>query len=56
MAVSCYNTYIIGLYNAGDGTYLNLTLASYSGYSYFTAVDASGRFISMSRYGIDAYY
>ena len=54
MAVSCWGGSIL-LYNAYNGTFLNLQLAASSN-SWFTAVDASGRFVSMSSYAIDIYY
>ena len=55
MAVSCgdYNR-LIYLYNAYNGTYLNQQLAS--SYTYFTAVDSSGRFVSTSEFLINIYY
>ena len=54
MAVGCWNG-PIALYNANNGTYLNLTLAT-SYWPFATAVDASGRFVSISFYAIDIYY
>jgi len=57
MAVSCNNfsnNRTILLYDAKNGTYLNLQLAT-SG-PCVTAVDASGRFLSMGLNIIDIYY
>ena len=54
MAVSCWNG-LIAFYNANNRTYLNLTLVT-SYYPWNTAVDANGRFVSMSNYAIDIYY
>ena len=62
MAVSCNNfsnNRTILLYDAKNGTYLNLQLAT-SG-PCVTAVDASGRFLSMGlnikyKFSIDIYY
>ena len=58
MAVSCFNggDGPIALYNAYNGTYLNLQLSTSSYYPLATAVDASGRFVSMSVSAIDIYY
>ena len=54
MAVGCRNENGISLYNAYNGTYLNLQLAT-SNFPELTAVDASGRFVSIG-YSIDIYY
>ena len=54
MAVSCWNG-PIALYNANYGSYLNFTLVT-SYYPWNTAVDANGRFASMSNYAINIYY
>ena len=54
MAVGCwYNQ--VALYNAYNGSYLNLQLAT-SNYPSFTVVDASGRLVSLSNNVIDIYY
>ena len=56
MAVGC-NDFLISLYNAYYGTYLNLQFQlAPSNVPYFTAVDVSGRFVSMSSSAIDIYY
>ena len=54
MAVSC-DEGPIALYNARNGTYLNLQLEP-SNEPYFTAVDANSRFVSMSSTAIDIYF
>ena len=54
MAVGCWGGVPISLYNANDGTYLNQLVPSHA--PLFTAVDASGRFVSMSTKAIDIYY
>ena len=62
MAVGCWYGrygYIIALYNAINGTYLDFfQLSSYqpSNYPSFTAVDASERFVIMSQTAIYIYY
>ena len=58
MVVSCAddsNPSTIALYNANNGTYLNLQLTT-SFQPFVTAVDASGRFVSSSWSAIDIYY
>ena len=55
MAVSCYGNSIVALYNAINGTYLT-SLAEISSSSFFTAVDGSGRFVSVSYTAIDIFY
>ena len=54
MAVGCWDG-LIYLYNATNVTYLNLQLTS-SRIPSTTAVDASGRFLSISSSAIDIYY
>ena len=54
MAVGCTD-FFVGLYDANNGTYLNQKRATLDA-SYFTAIDASGRFISMGYQGINIYY
>ena len=55
-AVGCHNDGQIYLYNANNMSYLKSRLAKSSNYSLYTAVDASGRFVSMSGFAIDIYY
>ena len=43
------------LYNTYNDTCLNLQLATSSNWSYNTAVDASGRLVSISNYAIDIF-
>ena len=59
MAVGCdygKNVATLVLYNANNDSYLNLQLATSGSVSYFTAVDASGRLVSLSSSAIDIYY
>ena len=54
MAVGCrngYNPSTIALYNAYNGQYLNLQLATSSD-PWFTTVDVSGRFVLITNYAI----